>query len=167
VDAKIGATELWPTTPSQPAQVENSKTIFVTVSRSSKSTIPKKQTEHKTMNAEEIKEQSREETARLRLRAQRVEHEKSLREAGVEAGRDFVLDTEEQDDVYRQMTALARHNEHHDRPEGLADLIAAMDATDTVLMDWFHENYKRDTEEPAWLDGFVSGALEKFRQLAP
>lgn len=27
--------------------------------------------------------------------------------------------------------------------------------------------YERDLEEPAWLSGFVSGALEKFRQLAP
>jgi hypothetical protein len=119
------------------------------------------------MQTVESTEQTREETARVRLRAQKAENEKTLCEAGLEAGRAFVLDTEEQDDVYHQMTALARHDEHHDRPEDLAGLIAAMDAKDTGLEDWFREMYERDPEEPAWLTGFVSGALEKFRQLAP
>lgn len=119
------------------------------------------------MKTEEATEQTREEIARLRLRAQKVEHEKALREAGLEAGSAFVLDTEEQDEVYRQMTALARYDEHHDCPEDLAGLIAAMDSTDTGLENWFREMYERNPEEPAWLRGFVSGALAKFRELAP
>ena len=118
------------------------------------------------MTTEKITEQSKEETARLRLLAQREKCETNLREAGLEAGRAFELDIQEDDGVYQQMVALARHDEHHDDPEDLPGLIAAMDATDTVLMDWFREKYQRDAEEPAWLSGFVSGALEKFRQLA-
>lgn len=119
------------------------------------------------MQTTETTEQTKEETARLRLRAQKQAHEKSLREAGAEAGREFVVDIDEQGNEYSQLVALERHQEHHDPPEDLADLIAAMDATDTVLMDWFREMYERRSEEPAWLEGFVAGALEKFHELAP
>jgi len=118
------------------------------------------------MQKTETADQSKEETARLRLRAQKEKFETNLREAGLEAGCAFVLGIKEDDGVYQQMTALARYDEHHDHPEDLAGLIAAMDATDTVLMDWFRENYERDAEEEAWLSGFVSGALEKFHELA-
>ena len=119
------------------------------------------------MQTLEQTEQSKEETARQCLHAQKEAHEKSLRESGSTAGRRFVLNTGEDDGVYEQMTALDRYNEHHDSPEALAGLIAAMDATDTVLMDWFREMYQRDAEEPAWLEGFVAGALEKFHELVP
>jgi hypothetical protein len=85
----------------------------------------------------ESAQQTKEETARLRLRAQKEAHEKSLREAGLKAGREFVVDIDEQGNEYSQLVALERHQEHHDPPEDLADLIAAMDATDTVIAaDW-------------------------------
>jgi hypothetical protein len=119
------------------------------------------------MTTEQKTELPKEETARQRLRAQKKAHEQALREAGLEAGHAFVLDIEEDDDVYAQMKRLARHDEYHDRPEDLAGLIAAMDATDTGLEVWFCENYQRGAEEPAWLSGFVSGALQKFQELAP
>ena len=121
----------------------------------------------KTVEKTEKTEQTREETVRQRLRAQKAEHERNLREAGEEAGCEYVLDTEEEDDVYAQITALARHDEQNDRPEDLESLIAAMDETDSGLGNWFREQYGRDSEEPAWLRGFVSGALKKFRELAP
>ena len=119
------------------------------------------------MSTTETTTPTREETARQRLRAQKVEHEKAMREAGLEAGREFVLDTEEQDDVYVQMTALDRYCDYNDHPEDVADLIAAMNASDTCLANWFQEHHAADSEEPAWVAGFVSGALAKFRELAP
>jgi hypothetical protein len=65
------------------------------------------------------------------------------------------------------MTALTRYCDNHDHPEDVADLIAAMNASDTGLANWFLEQYAGDSEEPAWVAGFVSGALAKFRELAP
>lgn len=110
---------------------------------------------------------TREEIARQCLRAQKAEHEKAMREAGLEAGREFVLETEEGDSVYLQMSALVGHCLDHDFPEDLAGLIGAMDASDTCLWNWFSEQYGRDTKHPAWVSGFVFGALATFRELAP
>jgi hypothetical protein len=119
------------------------------------------------MKTSETTDPSKEETARRHLRAQKESYEETMRQAGLEAGRAFVLDTDEDDDVYRQMTALARHDERHDSPEDLAGLIVAMNATDTGLENWLREQYEGDPEEATWVIGFVSGALVKFRELAP
>ncbi len=90
-----------------------------------------------------------------------------MREAGYKVGQTFVLDAEKRDDVYRRMFALDRYRDENDYPKDLAGLIEAMDASGTDLDDWFREHFGRDIEHPAWIFGFVYGALAKFHELAP
>lgn len=113
---------------------------------------------------------TREDIARQRLCAQKEESKKAMREAGEEAGREFVLNTSENGYEYQSMSALNRLWEDHGAdglPDDLPGLIDVMDPSDHGLSEWFLDKYGRDTEQPGWVSGFISGALGKFRELAP
>jgi hypothetical protein len=119
------------------------------------------------MKTKEKPQQTKEEIARQRLRAQKVEHEKAMREAGMKAGREFVLVNVKEDDVYVQMTALTRYVKHYDHPESLVDLLVAVSANEYSLLEGLQDNYGPDSEETSWVKGFVTGAVAKYRELAP
>lgn len=111
-------------------------------------------------------ELSMEQIAIDRLRRSRQELEDELRSNGDIDGRNFVLTDDWAD------AACQRRLERADIAGrdfgGFADLAKVLCGDDGSESDWqerFQRNYGDNIVEPEWIEAFVDGALEKFREI--
>jgi hypothetical protein len=116
----------------------------------------------KSKNNQTVTAPCKEELAIHNLRLQKQKHEKTMRESGAAAGREYVLNVGEDDGVYEEMLSLARQEQtaHH----GVGDLAALTQALDCDPSDWL-DIHGDQAEDEEWVFGFVQGALEKFTEL--
>ncbi len=100
-----------------------------------------------------------------RLRSSRQEALKQLRQDGEAAGVRFALHMAD----YLQLDRLDRWRS--DLVIGqtsfakLACIMANEDGSEHDTMDWVHEQWGDDVNQPEWIEGFVEGALAKYHEL--
>jgi hypothetical protein len=103
-----------------------------------------------------------------RLRASKLEALKELNQGGEEAGTDFALHIAdylelERLDRWREKTGGGLSQQTTFRE--IAVVMANGDDSEGDTEDWAREQYGQDIDQDTWLEGFISGALAKYREL--
>ena len=108
-----------------------------------------------------------EETQRAieRLRSSRQEALKQLRQDGEAAGVRFALHMAD----YLELDRLdrCRNDLVIEQPSfgELARILANEDGSEDDTMEWAREQWGGDLNQPAWVEGFVTGVLTKYHEL--